>query len=91
MHPSRGEPPEPGTHTLGWDTVATEGSSAGRLSPRSHGHLGFTGTSLWVDPDRAIAVVLLTNRIHPSRDDNRLRAVRPAVHDAVADFVDRLG
>jgi CubicO group peptidase (beta-lactamase class C family) len=87
------EPQARGTHVLGWDTVAAAPSvsSVGtRLSRRSHGHLGFTGTSLWIDPERAIAVVLLTNRVHPSRTDDRIKELRPAVHDAVADFVDGL-
>jgi len=81
-----------GSHVLGWDTVSSEGSAAGaRLSRQSYGHLGFTGTSLWVDPDRAVAVVLLSNRVHPSRDDSEaIRKFRPAVHDAVADFVDQV-
>ena len=86
-------PAEPGTHVMGWDSVAeTPGrSSAGtKLSRHSRGHLGFTGTSLWIDPERAIAVVLLTNRVHPSRDDNRIRDLRPRLHDAVADMVDKL-
>ena len=88
-----GDPAEPGTHVLGWDTVAaapTVSSVGSKLSRRSRGHLGFTGTSLWIDPERAIAVILLTNRVHPSREDNRIRGVRPRVHDAVADFVDSL-
>ncbi len=83
--PPKGE----GTHALGWDTVSPGASSAGSvLSPRSVGHLGFTGTSLWIDPDRRVSVVLLTNRVHPSRDDDRIRALRPRVHDAAAAFVD---
>ena len=78
-----------GTHVLGWDTVSPRGSSAGsRLSRRSVGHLGFTGTSLWIDPDRQASIVLLTNRVHPSRDDDRIRALRPLVHDAAAGFID---
>ncbi len=88
-----GDPAEPGTHVLGWDTVAAApavSSVGSKLSRRSRGHLGFTGTSLWIDPERAIAVILLTNRVHPSREDNRIREVRPQVHDAVADFVDCL-
>lgn len=88
-----GEPPEPGTHVLGWDTVAPApavSSVGSKLSRRSRGHLGFTGTSLWIDPERAIAVVLLTNRVHPSREDNRIRELRPRVHDAVTDFVESL-
>lgn len=71
------------SRALGWDTPS-EGSSAGtRLSPRSFGHTGFTGTSLWIDPDRKLFVVLLTNRVHPTRDNDAIRAVRPAVADAV--------
>ena len=87
------EPAEPGTHIMGWDSVAEapgKSSAGSKLSRRSRGHLGFTGTSLWMDPERAIAVVLLTNRVHPSRDDNRIRDLRPKLHDAVADMVDKL-
>lgn len=71
------------TRALGWDTPG-EASSAGELmSPRSFGHTGFTGTSLWADPERGLAVVLLTNRVHPSRENQAIRRVRPAVADAV--------
>ena len=85
--------PRPGgTHVLGWDSVSPEHSSAGAvLSSRSHGHLGFTGTSLWIDPDREVAVVLLSNRVHPSREGGQgMREFRPLLHDAVANFVDRV-
>jgi len=69
---------------LGWDTKSAEGSSAGTLfSPRSFGHTGFTGTSIWIDPDRELYVILLTNRVHPTRENNLIREVRPAVADAV--------
>ncbi len=69
---------------LGFDTPAVEGSSAGRLfGRRSVGHLGFTGTSFWVDRDRAVIVILLTNRVHPSRYNLKIRAFRPLLHDAV--------
>ena len=71
------------SRALGWDTPS-EGSSAGRLfSPRSFGHTGFTGTSLWIDPERQLFVILLTNRVHPTRENNAIREVRPAVADAV--------
>jgi beta-glucosidase-like glycosyl hydrolase/CubicO group peptidase (beta-lactamase class C family) len=70
---------------LGWD-VPTEPSSAGRyFSARSFGHNGFTGTSLWVDPEKDLFVILLTNRVHPSPANDKIRAVRPAVHDAVVE------
>jgi len=69
---------------LGWDTKSAEGSSAGTLfSPRSFGHTGFTGTSIWIDPDRQLAVILLTNRVYPTRENNLIREARPAVADAV--------
>jgi CubicO group peptidase (beta-lactamase class C family) len=72
------------TRALGWDTPSAEGSSAGTLlSRRSFGHTGFTGTSLWIDPERELVVILLTNRVHPRRDNGAIRAVRPAVADAV--------
>ena len=71
------------THVLGWDTPSPEGSSAGRhFSPRTVGHLGFTGTSIWWDLERDLHVVFLTNRVHPSRDNGAIREFRPLVHDA---------
>lgn len=69
---------------LGWDTKSAEGSSAGTLfSPTAFGHTGFTGTSMWIDPERGIYVILLTNRVHPTRENNLIREARPAVADAV--------
>jgi CubicO group peptidase (beta-lactamase class C family) len=69
---------------LGFDTPSSVGSSCGRyFSKRTVGHLGFTGTSFWMDMDRGIVVILLTNRIHPSRDNNRINTFRPKLHDAV--------
>jgi CubicO group peptidase (beta-lactamase class C family) len=59
-------------------------SSCGTLmSPRAFGHTGFTGTSLWIDPDQEIYVVLLTNRVHPTRANTTIQQVRRAFHDAV--------
>lgn len=78
------EIPEGSTRGLGWDTKSPEGSSAGTLfSPDSFGHTGFTGTSIWVDPDRELFLILLTNRVHPTRENQQIREVRPAVADAV--------
>ena len=58
------------------------GSMAGeRCGPRTFGHLGFTGTSLWIDPDAEAIVVLLTNRVHPTRENSAIRAARPRAHD----------
>jgi serine-type D-Ala-D-Ala carboxypeptidase len=74
-----------GTLRAGFDGKALEGSSAGSvLGPRSFGHLGFTGTSLWIDPDARIVVSLLTNRVCPTRENLRIRAARPKAHDILA-------
>lgn len=76
------------TQALGWDTVSGDRSSSGRFfSSRSYGHLGFTGTSIWIDPDQHLGVVLLTNRIHPTRENLGIRELRSAFHDAVFEAV----
>lgn len=73
-----------GTWVLGFDTPTPSRSSAGRyFSPRSVGHLGFTGTSFWLDLERGILVVLLTNRVYPTRRDERIKEFRPLLHDIV--------
>jgi CubicO group peptidase (beta-lactamase class C family) len=80
-----------GTLRAGFDGKSPEGSSAGSvLGPRSFGHLGFTGTSFWIDPDAAVGVVLLTNRVYPTRNNDSIRAARPIAHDALARFALRL-
>jgi CubicO group peptidase (beta-lactamase class C family) len=69
---------------LGWLQRSQEWSSSGRFfSPRSYGHTGFTGTSLWVDPMRELVVVLLTNRVYFGRDPAGIVDFRPRLHDAV--------
>jgi CubicO group peptidase (beta-lactamase class C family) len=80
-------PVAPGCRTPGWDVKSETGSSAGRLfGDRSFGHLGFTGCSIWADPEARLVVSLLTNRVHPSRDNERIRRFRPLFHDAVHDI-----
>jgi CubicO group peptidase (beta-lactamase class C family) len=75
---------------LGWDAKSAEGSTAGTLfSPSSFGHTGFTGTSLWIDPERELYLVLLTNRVHPTRENRKITEVRPAVADAVVRAITR--
>jgi CubicO group peptidase (beta-lactamase class C family) len=77
------------TWALGWDTPSETGSSAGqRIGGHAVGHLGFTGTSIWVDLDRDVQVTLLTNRVHPGRDSERIREARPRVHDAALEAID---
>jgi len=69
---------------LGWDTRAPEGSSAGKYFSRdSVGHTGFTGASIWMDLDKDVIAILLTNRVHPKRDNDRIKQFRPVFHDAV--------
>ena len=68
----------------GFDTPAAQGSSAGiYFSERSVGHLGYTGTSFWMDAEQDIIIVLLTNRVHPSRTNDQIRQFRPVLHNAV--------
>jgi len=77
------QPPMGSSRALGWDTPS-ENSSAGRhFSPRSIGHLGYSGCSLWIDLDARIAAVLLTNRTWPDRSNEAIRQIRPAFHNAL--------
>ncbi len=84
----RRRPDVPGSsRALGWDTMMPTSSCGTRLSSTAIGHTGFTGTSLWIDWERDLYVVLLTNRVHPTRENSRIRAIRPAFHDAVVGAV----
>ena len=71
------------SRALGWDTMLPTSSCGTLMSARAFGHTGFTGTSLWVDPEKDVYVVLLTNRVHPTRTNEAIKQVRRAVHDAV--------
>jgi serine-type D-Ala-D-Ala carboxypeptidase len=75
--------PSGSSRALGWDTPSAPSSAGRYFSPRSIGHLGYSGCSLWIDLDAAIAVVLLTNRTWPDRQSQLIREVRPAFHNAV--------
>jgi CubicO group peptidase (beta-lactamase class C family) len=89
-----------GTHRFGWDTkrpppppgtrpsAVPESAAGKRLSQESFGHLGFTGTSIWCDPKRDVVVVLLTNRVCPSRANEKIKGFRPAFHDGVIAVLD---
>jgi CubicO group peptidase (beta-lactamase class C family) len=77
------------TWCLGWDRPSAVGSSAGTRWPRDGvGHLGFTGCSLWIYPERRRAVILLSNRVHLSPTNEAIKAFRPALHDAVVEALD---
>ena len=71
------------SRALGWDTPAAGSSCGRRFSAAAFGHTGFTGTSLWIDPEKDLFVILLTNRVHPTRDNAALAELRPAFHDAL--------
>ncbi|HEX7602543.1 MAG TPA: serine hydrolase, partial [Polyangiaceae bacterium] len=77
-----------GTLRAGFDGKRAAGdgpTSAGTvLGARAFGHLGFTGTSLWIDPDAEVVVSVLSNRVHPTRDNVAIREARPWAHDALA-------
>ncbi len=74
---------------LGWMIKAHDDASAGdRFSPDSYGHTGFTGTSLWIDPSRALVVACLTNRVYPGREKLGIHAFRRAVHDTLLEILD---
>ncbi len=76
--------PVPGSsRALGWDTMLPTSSCGSRLSASSIGHTGFTGTSLWIDWERDLYVVLLTNRVHPTRTNERFPPMRARIHDAI--------
>ena len=82
---SRQKLPPESSWALGWDTPTAPSSSGKYLSPRSYGHLGFTGSSLWIDPERHLAIALLTNRTWPDRRSQAIKKVRPALHDAIVE------
>lgn len=79
------------TRALGWDTKSDSGSSAGKyFSKNSFGHTGFTGTSIWADPERNLFVVFLTNRVYPTRKNSKILSIRPLLHDAVIKSLGKL-
>jgi CubicO group peptidase (beta-lactamase class C family) len=71
------------SRALGWDTPSTPSQSGKYFSPHSFGHLGYTGTSLWIDAERQISITLLTNRTWPDCTNQDIKQVRPKFHDAV--------
>jgi beta-N-acetylhexosaminidase len=85
---ARQQGPDNSSRALGWDTPS-EGSSAGTLlSSKAFGHTGFTGTSIWIDPSRELFMVLLTNRVYPTRNNNAIREFRRHFADAVVKVID---
>ena len=75
------------SRALGWDTPSSPSQSGKHFGPRSYGHLGYTGTSLWIDPDRQLSITLLTNRTWPDCSNQAIKQVRPMFHDAIVEAI----
>jgi CubicO group peptidase (beta-lactamase class C family) len=87
---TRREAAPPGTsRALGWDTPSAPSQSGKYFGPGTFGHLGYTGTSLWIDPVRQVSITLLTNRTWPDCSDQAIKQVRPRFHDAVVEAVEQ--
>src|SRR6185437_3529013 len=83
---TRCQPLPPGTsRSLGWDTPSQPSQSGRYLSPAAFGHLGYTGTSLWIDPELQLAITLLTNRTWPDQSNQAIKQVRPKFHNLVVE------
>ncbi len=79
------------TRAIGWDTKSDSGSSAGKyFSKNSFGHTGYTGTSIWADPERNLFVVFLTNRVYPTRENTKIQKIRPQLHNAVIKCIENI-
>lgn len=78
------------SRALGWDTPSAPSQSGKYFGPASFGHLGYTGTSLWIDPDRELSITFLTNRTWPDCANQAIKKVRPEFHDAVVEAVGKL-
>lgn len=77
------------SRALGWDTPSTSSQSGEYFSSYSFGHLGYTGTSLWIDPERQLSVAFLTNRTWPDCKNEAIKQVRPLVHDAIIEALEK--
>ena len=86
---TRQDLPPGSSRALGWDTPSENSSAGSKVSGHAFGHTGFTGTSIWLDPDRDLFIILLTNRVHPTRANTKILRVRPHVADLVVDALTR--
>jgi CubicO group peptidase (beta-lactamase class C family) len=77
------------TRALGWDTPSSPSQSGKYFSPQSFGHLGYTGTSLWIDPTRQLSITLLTNRTWPDCSNQAIKQIRPKFHDAIIEALEK--
>ena len=79
--------PTGSSRALGWDTPSENSSAGTKVGAQTFGHTGFTGTSIWIDPDKDLFIILLTNRVNPTRENGRIGRVRPRVADLVVDAI----
>ena len=79
--------PEGTSRALGWDTPSAPSQSGNHFSAASFGHLGYTGTSLWIDPEKQLSITLLTNRTWPDNQNQAIKQVRPRIHDAIVEVL----
>jgi CubicO group peptidase (beta-lactamase class C family) len=86
----RQELPPGSSRALGWDTPDGKNSAGTLMSTSAFGHTGFTGTSLWAVPAQELYIILLSNRVHPTRENRRILAFRPQLHDAVMSALDTI-
>jgi CubicO group peptidase (beta-lactamase class C family) len=82
--------PRATSRALGWDTPSAPSQSGKYFSPQSYGHLGYTGTSLWIDPGRQLSITLLTNRTWPDCSNHAIKQIRPKFHDAIIEALDTM-
>lgn len=78
------------SRALGWDTPSAPSQSGTQFGPHAYGHLGYTGASLWIDPDQQVSITLLTNRTWPDCSNQAIKEVRPKIHDAVMESIKTL-
>jgi len=78
------------SRALGWDTPSSPSQSGKYFGPRSFGHLGYTGTSVWIDPDRQLSITLLTNRTWPDCQNQSIKTIRPTFHNAVVEALQKI-
>jgi serine-type D-Ala-D-Ala carboxypeptidase len=87
---TRREPAPAGTsRALGWDTPSSPSQSGKYFPPQSYGHLGYTGTSLWIDPTRQLSITLLTNRTWPDCSNQAIKILRPRFHDSIIEALEK--
>jgi CubicO group peptidase (beta-lactamase class C family) len=79
--------PPGSSRALGWDTPSENSSAGTRMGPNAFGHTGYTGTSIWFDPDRNLFIILLTNRVNPTRANTKIFQVRRRVADLVNEIL----